>query len=69
LQRHQARRTEDTIALAVDPVQISQVFTGGHVEQQRLLGLGADAQKYRRIGACADDGQVDIVVAHHQVQQ
>jgi len=69
LQGHQARRTEDAIALAVDPVQVGQVFAGGHVEQQRLLGLGADAEQYWRIGPCAEDGQVDVVVAHHQVQQ
>jgi len=69
LQGHQARRTEYTIALAIDPVQIGQVLAGGHVEQQRLLGPGADAEEYRCIGPCADDGQVDIVVAHHQVQQ
>jgi len=55
--------------LAIDPIQIGQVFARGHVEQQWLLRFGADAQQHWRIGACANDGQVDVVMAHHQVQQ
>ncbi|RMO63264.1 hypothetical protein ALQ38_05537 [Pseudomonas marginalis pv. marginalis] len=68
-QRHQAGGAEDAIALAVDPVQVRQGVAGGHVQQQRLLRFGTDAQQHRRIRSCADDGQVDVVVAHHQVQQ
>jgi len=43
-QRHQPRGTEDAIAAPVHPIEVGQGLAGGHVEQQRLLGLGTDAE-------------------------
>jgi len=68
-QRHHARGAEDAVAVPVHPVQVGQGLAGRYVEQQRLLGFCAHAEEHRRIGLGAHDGQVDIVVAHHQVQQ
>ncbi|EFQ65141.1 hypothetical protein PFWH6_0707 [Pseudomonas fluorescens WH6] len=68
-QGHQVRGAEDAIAAAVRPVQVSQGCAGGGVAQQRLLRFGTDAEQHRCVGLDAGDGQVNIVVAHHQVQQ
>jgi len=68
-QAHQAGGTEYLVAVLVLPVEVTEGFPRGEVGQQRFLGFGADTEQHRVIGCGADDGQVEIVMAHHQVQQ
>ncbi len=68
-QAHQAGGTEHLVAITVGPVEVTEGFPWGEVSEQRRLRLGPGAQQHAFVGGGADDGQVEVVMADHQVHQ